>query len=90
VTTTFKPNKIFTLINKDKLDLTKGIVRASSAIFMRTVQYLDKTHLRIDHRYPSYLNVPHNFITINFHDIYLFRKPQMHVGDMIEINIQIL
>jgi len=44
VTTTFKPNKIFTSINKNKLDLAKGIVGASSAIFMRKMQYIDKTH----------------------------------------------
>jgi hypothetical protein len=43
--TTFKPNKVSTSINKDKLDLAEGIVGASNAIFMRRMQYIDKTHL---------------------------------------------
>jgi hypothetical protein len=34
---TFKPNKDSTSINKDKLDLTKGIVGASNDIFTQKV-----------------------------------------------------
>jgi hypothetical protein len=40
----FKPNKVSTSINKDKLDLVEGIVGASNAIFIRRVHYIDKTH----------------------------------------------
>ncbi len=33
----FKPNKVSTLMNKEKLDLVEGIMNASNAIFMRRV-----------------------------------------------------
>ncbi len=86
--TTFKPNKVFTLINKDKLDLAEGIVGASSAIFMKRVQYTNKdTFDRIDHRDPCYFNVPQKFVALNFHDPCPFGKLQMHLEDMIEITI---
>jgi hypothetical protein len=42
---TFKPNKDFTSINKDKLNLIEGIVVASNAIFTQKVRYLNKTFL---------------------------------------------
>jgi hypothetical protein len=42
---TFKPNKDSTIISKDKLDLIKGMVGASNAIFTKKVQYLNKTCL---------------------------------------------
>jgi hypothetical protein len=41
----FKPNKVSTLMNKEKLDLVEGIVSASNAIFMRRVQYSNNTCL---------------------------------------------
>jgi hypothetical protein len=41
----FKPNKVSTLVNKDKLELTKGTMGASKAIFMRRMWYLNKAHL---------------------------------------------
>ncbi len=41
----FKPNKVPTLVNKNKLDLAKGTMSASKAIFMRRMQYLNKPHL---------------------------------------------
>jgi len=86
--TTFKPNKVSTSINKEKLDLVEGIVGASSAIFMRGVKYIDKIHFRrIDHRDQCYLNVPQNFVPLNFHDPCPFGKLQMHLEDMIEITI---
>jgi hypothetical protein len=40
--TKFKPYKIFTLVNKYKLDLVEGIVGASNAIFMEKMRYLNK------------------------------------------------
>jgi hypothetical protein len=36
---TFEPNKVSTLVSKDKLDLAKGIMGALDAIFMRRVRY---------------------------------------------------
>lgn len=41
----FKPNKVSTLVNKDKFELTKGIMGAFKAIFMKRMWYLNKAHL---------------------------------------------
>jgi hypothetical protein len=43
--TKFKPNKVSTLVCKDKLNLGEGIMGASNAIFMKKMWYLNKTHL---------------------------------------------
>jgi hypothetical protein len=52
--TKFKPNKVSTLVNKDKLDLVEGIVGASNAIFMKkNVIFKQNTFDKIDHRDPS-------------------------------------
>jgi hypothetical protein len=52
--TKFKPNKVFTLVSKDKLDLVEGIVGASNAILMKTnTIFKQKKFDKIDHRDPS-------------------------------------
>ncbi len=51
--TTFKPNKVSTLVSKYKLDLVEGIVGASNAIFMKKnvifkqMQHLTKLIIKI-------------------------------------------
>jgi hypothetical protein len=55
---TFKPNKVSTSNNEDKLDLVGGIVGASNAIFMIKVWYRQDMFDRTDHRNPSCFNVP--------------------------------
>ncbi len=86
--TTFRPNKVSTLINKDKLDLVEGIVGASSAIFMKGVQYIEKTHLiGLIIEINVILMFHKNFVPFNFHDPCPFGKLQMHLENMIEITI---
>jgi hypothetical protein len=75
-------------MSQDKLDLGEGIVGASSAIFMKRVQYIDKTHL--------IKLITDIHVILMFHKIllplismipYPVGKLQMHLEDMIEITI---
>jgi len=52
--TKFKPNKVFTLISKYKLNLVKGILGASNAIFMKKYDIeVNAIFDKIDHKDPS-------------------------------------
>jgi hypothetical protein len=86
---TFKPNKDSTSINKDKLDLIEGIVGASNPIFIKkSATFRQDMFDKTNHRDPSCLNVPHNFVALNFHDFCQFGKLQMPFRVMIKITIK--
>ncbi len=86
---TFKPNKDSTSINKDKLDLIEGIMGASNAIFTQKSAIIKQDMLdKTNHRESSCINVLHNFVALNFHDLCQFGKIQMPFRAITKIAIE--